>query len=238
LTLQHANDSRGTEPTALARFPVIKAQDLDDGVRQLKPQLELACDAIGFLTGNAVEPIAIILAADDDTFRVRFFPPQDRALINISDRPARMPQIFAAAQANGEIALGMSLVRTGAQARTREFRLFHYIEALEVLSALLPGGGALAVKIRRLLTHVQIKPAPTTKDPRKDHAGVLAEFRNVVGHGQRLDPTTVAAWAADYLADEHLDVTVRDLVRDVIEELALSGVTGSLAGSSPAPAAS
>jgi hypothetical protein len=32
--------------------------------------------------------------------------------------------------------------------RTREFRLFHYIEALEVLSGLVPGGGSLAVRIR------------------------------------------------------------------------------------------
>jgi hypothetical protein len=55
---------------------------------------------------------------------------------------------------------------------------------------------------------------------------VLAEVRNVVGHGQLLDATTVEPWAAEYLADEHLDVTVRDLVRDVIERLAVSGDCG------------
>jgi hypothetical protein len=51
---------------------------------------------------------------------------------------------------------------------------------------------------------------------------VIAELRNVVGHGKRLDPTTVAPWAAEYLDDEHLDVAIRDLVHDAIEELALS----------------
>ncbi len=212
----------GTEPTALARFPVIAASDFDDGVRQLKPRLEVACDAIAFLSGNAVEPIAMILAAADDTFRARFFPPEDRALIHIGERPARMPQIFAAAQTSGEIGLALSLLRAGAQARTCEFRIFYYVEALEVLSGLVPGGGALAVKIRRLLKHVNIKPAPASKDRSKDHADVIAELRNVVGHGKRLDPTTVAPWAAEYLDDEHLDVAIRDLVRDTIEELALS----------------
>jgi hypothetical protein len=78
------------------------------------------------------------------------------------------------------------------------------------------------VKIRRLLKHVNIKPAPASKDRSKDHADVIAELRNVVGHGKRLDPTTVAPWAAEYLDDEHLDVAIRDLVRDTIEELALS----------------
>jgi hypothetical protein len=72
---------------------VIAASDFDDGVRQLKSHLELAYDAIAFLTGNAVEPIAMILAAADDTFRARFFPPGDRALIHIGERPTRMPQI-------------------------------------------------------------------------------------------------------------------------------------------------
>jgi len=42
--------------------------------------------------------------------------------------------------------------------------------------------GALSqVKIRRLLKHVGIKPARTSMDPRKDHADVLAELRDVVG---------------------------------------------------------
>lgn len=54
-------------------------------------------DAIAFLTGNAVEPIAMILAAADHTFRARSFPPEDRALIHIGERPSRMPQILAAA---------------------------------------------------------------------------------------------------------------------------------------------
>jgi hypothetical protein len=31
------------------------------------------------------------------------------------------------------------------------------------LSGLVPGGGALAVKIRRLLKHVNIKPTPASK---------------------------------------------------------------------------
>jgi len=228
----------GTEPTALVRFPLITARDFGDGSKQLEPQLELACDAIAFLTGNAVEPIALILAAADDTFRARFFPPDDRALIHIDARPARMPQIITAAQTSGEIGLALSLLRTGAQARTRKFRLFYYIEALEVLSGLLPGRGALAVRIRRLLKHLNIKPAPASKDARKDHADVLAELRNVVGHGKRLDPTTVQPWAADYLADEHLEVTVRDLVRDVVEQLALSGPSDAAEGVSRSPASS
>jgi hypothetical protein len=223
----------GTEPTALVRFPLISASDVNDGWQQLKPQLDLACDAIAFITGNAVDPIAIVLAADDDTFRARFFPPDDRALIHIDERPARMPQIFAAAQTSGEIGLALSLLRTGAQARTREFRLFYYVEALEVLSGLVPGGGTIAVRIRRLLKHVGMKPQPAGRDPRKDHADVLVDLRNVVGHGKRLDPTTVQPWAADYLGDEHLEVTVRDLVRDVIEELALSKTDGRKGGSPP-----
>ena len=86
----------------------------------------------------------------------------------------------------------------------------------------MPGGGALAVKIRRLLKHVEITPARTSKDRSKDHADVLADLRNTVGHGKRLDLTTVQPWAAEYLADEHLDVAVRDLVRDVIEALAMA----------------
>lgn len=217
----------GTEPTALVRFPGITAIDFDAASEKLKPQLELACDAIAFLSGNAVEPIAIVLAAADDTFRARFFPPDDTALIHIGERPARMAQVFAAAQENGEIGLALSLLRTGAQARTREFRIFYYVEALEVLSGLAPGGGALAVKVRRLLKEVGIKPSPTSKDPRKDHADVLAELRNVVGHGQRLDLSTVEPWAAESLADEHLDVRVRDLVRDVIEQLALANADDS-----------
>ena len=64
----------------------------------------------------------MILAAADDTFRARFFPPEDRALIHIGERPARMPPIFTAAQTSGEIGLALSLLRTGAQARTCEFR--------------------------------------------------------------------------------------------------------------------
>jgi hypothetical protein len=67
-------------------------------------------------------------------------------------------------------------------------RLRNRVSLLEVLSGLVPGGGALAVKMRRLLRHVNIKPAPASKDPSKNHADVIAELRNVVGHGKRLDP--------------------------------------------------
>jgi hypothetical protein len=45
-------DRNELEGWALARFPVIAASDFDDGVRQLKPQLDVACDAIAFLSGT------------------------------------------------------------------------------------------------------------------------------------------------------------------------------------------
>jgi hypothetical protein len=215
----------GTEPTALAKFPTITAPNLDEGWKILEPVLELTCDAVSFLTTNAVVPIAVVLAAADDTFRTRFFPPGDRALIHIGDRPTAIPQIFAAAETNGKIELALSLLRSAAQTSTRDYRIFHCVQALEVLSETLPGGGALSVKIRRLLDHVSLKPGHSPTDPAKDFADVLGEFRNVIAHGNRLEPTTVKPWAADYLTDINLDDRVRDLVRDVIEGLALPEIS-------------
>lgn len=62
---------------------------------------------------------------------------------------------------------------------------------------------------------------------------MLAELRNVVAHGKRLYVSTVEPWAAEYLANDYLDLTVRDLVRDVIEQLALSDAMDPANGSSP-----
>lgn len=45
--------------------------------------------------------------------------------------------------------------------------------------------------------------------------------------------STVEPWAAEYLANDYLDLTVRDLVRDVIEQLALSDAMDPANGSSP-----
>ena len=149
---------------------MITARDFDDGVAQMKARLDLACDAIAFLTGNAVELIALILAAADDTFRARFFPPIDRALIHIDERPARMPQIFAAAETSGEIGLAISLLRTGAQARTRDFRIFYYVEALEVLSGLVPGTGSLAEDSEALETR-RIQAAAHEHEPEQGLRG-------------------------------------------------------------------
>jgi len=199
---------------------------MDEGLRALDPVLELTCAAISFLTTNAAVPIAVVLVAANDTFRTRFFPPDDRALIHIGDRPATVPQIFVAAETNGKIELALSLLRSAVQTSMRDYRIFHCVQALEVLSETLPGGGARSVKIRRLLDHVSLKPGHSPTDPARDFADVLGEFRNVVAHGNRLEPTTVKPWAADYLTDTNLDDRVRDLVRDVIERLALPEISG------------
>ena len=210
----------GTEPTALMSFPSLTAADFNDAVSQLEPLLELAYDSLAFLTTNAVVPIAIVLVSTDDTFRARFLPPDDRALIHIGDRPVTVAQIHAAAQSRGELAVALFLLRSGAQARTRDYQIFHYVQALEVLSETLPGGGTLAVKIRRLLDRAGLAPPPTPSDPSKDFADVLGELRNVVAHGNRLGPASVKPWARSYLAEKHLEIVVRDLARDVIERLA------------------
>ncbi len=210
-----------TEPTVLARFAEINASDFDEAVEQLGPQLELACDALAFMTTNVSLPIAVLLVENEDTFRVRFFPPTQARAIHLGERGEKMPQIVAAAETTGEIELAFSLLRVGVQARTREFRIFHYIQAVEVLTGLAPGGGSLDAKIRRLLKQVAIKPMPTPTDRSRDFAHVLAELRNVVGHGRRLERSAVQPWAADYIDDPELERQVFDLARDVIEALAV-----------------
>lgn len=208
----------GTEPTALIHLPRIRARTRRAALRQLLPRLEAACDALAFTTANAVVPIAALLVEDDNSFRVRFFPSQDTALIHLNGDRKRMPKIVSAAKRDGDLALALSLLRAGLQAQRPETRMFHFAQALDMLSAS-QRGGTIAVRMTALMKSVGLTPAKTS-DPSKNFADVLAALRNVVAHGKRLDHSNVAAYVAPYLADQHLEVRVRDLLREVIARLA------------------
>jgi hypothetical protein len=207
----------GTEPTALIQFPRIRARTRRAATARLLPQLESACDALAFVTANAVTPIAALLAEADDSFRVRFFPAKDTALIDIDGHPTRLARIVRETKRSKDLALALSLLRAGLQAQRPETRMFHFVQALDLLSSS-HRGGSIGVRMTALLKSLGLTPA-TTRDPRKNFADVLAALRNVVAHGKKLDSATVPAYVAAYLSDQHLEIRVRDLLREVIARL-------------------
>jgi hypothetical protein len=209
----------GVEPTALLRFEAVDAADFDGAVAAIEAPLELACSVLAFYTTNSVIPIAVIIVESDDTFRARFMPTVEPAMIHVDGYTALTPRVFAQAEGDPQLALALSLLRTGQQASREEFRIFHYVQSLEVLSSTTPGG-SLDVRLRRFLPTIGITPAPTTVDRSRDFAHVLAELRNVVAHGNALTPSTVQPFAAPYASEPQLERRVRDFTRDVIARAA------------------
>lgn len=209
----------GTEPTALLAFAEVHARSRDEAFASFLLKLEPVCDALAFLTANATTPVAALLVEADDTFRVRFFPLPQRALLYVeTGHPERLSKVLDEAARVPEIAGALAALRAGLQSRRAEVQLFHFLQALDVLAATQPGK-SFDTRVRRLLKSVGLEPAGTS-DPSRDHVHVLTALRNSLAHGKPLEPANVVAYAAAYLNDEHLEIRVRDLVRDVTARLA------------------
>lgn len=209
----------GVEPTALLRFEPVQAADLDHAYQAIERELELACSVLTYYTTNSVIPIVVILVEQDNTFRSRFLPTVEPAMIHIDGYAALTPTVFAASASDPQLALALSLLRLGQQARRSEFRIFHYVQALEVLASS-TRGNSISVQLRRYLISLGVTPAPSPADPRRDFADVLADLRNTVAHGKLLDATTVQPFSAPYLAEPELDRRIRDFAREVIARAA------------------
>jgi hypothetical protein len=209
----------GVEPTALLRFAPVDAADFDQAYAAIERDLELACSVLTYYTTNSVLPVAVILVESDDTFRARFLPTVEPAMIHVDGYAVRTPTVFSAAASEPQLALALSLVRLGQQAARSEFRIFHYVQALEVLAAGTPGG-SINVKLRRYLASLGIEAAASPADSRRDFADVLADIRNAVAHGKPLDAANLQPYSAPYLAEPELERRVRDFVRDVITRAA------------------
>jgi hypothetical protein len=209
----------GVEPTALLRFDPVPGADFDEAYMAIERELELACSALTYYTTNSVIPIVVLLVEQDDTFRARFLPTVEPAMIHINGFATLTPTVFSAAAGNPQLALALSLLRLGQQAPRSEFRIFHYVQALEVLASGTQGG-SISVKLRRYLGGLGIEPAPSPVDPRRDFADVLADLRNTVAHGNLLDAASVQPYSAPYLAEPELERRVRDFTREIIARAA------------------
>jgi hypothetical protein len=209
----------GVEPTALLRFEPVTGADFDEAYQAIERELELACSVLTYYTTNSAIPIVVMLVEQDDTFRARFLPRVEPAMIHIGGLGALAPTVFAAAAGDPQLALALSLLRLGQQAPRSEFRIFHYVQALEVLASG-KRGGSISVQLRQYLVGVGITPAPSPADPRRDFADVLADLRNTVAHGKLLDATNVQPYSVPCLAEPELERRVRDFTRDVIARAA------------------
>jgi hypothetical protein len=118
-------------------------------------------------------------------------------MIHVGGLGELAPIVFAAAAGNSQLALALSLLRLGQQASRSEFRIFHYVQALEVLASA-TRGGSISVQLRRYLVSVGVTPAASPADPRRDFADVLADLRNTVAHGKPLDATAVQPYSVPY----------------------------------------
>lgn len=147
-------------------------------------------------------------------------PPESQILLGYHDAGRTLSR----AEIDPAYAVLCRVFRIAQQARRSDFRIFHYGQVLELASDNYPGD-KLRTRIDSFLTSVALPPTAFSPLDQlasdADAAHALANLRNAMAHGGKIDTTTVDPKFHVLLADlDHLAHGIRELLRAVLAALA------------------
>lgn len=219
-----------SEHVALIRFWDRDAERPERAEADVLDSLDQACDALSILTGNSVIPIALVITDGAGHWWLRMLPPAEGKIMHLGPGGffEAIPRAYAKANSSPAYALLCRLFRIAQQARRPEFRIFGYVQVLEIASESLGFNGHLNAKIDGLLNDVQVPPMQfgllSQLSSNAEAAWSLMRFRHLIAHRGELSPE-VASQPADQklhllLTDlDQLAWDVRELVRTVLAVL-------------------